>query len=177
MSLNTSLFLLINASHIPDPITLNIVRAVAELPLWFIPLVLGLLWGKKENRQIVLTSILCALLSVLINVTIGHIWPMPRPFVVGIGHTLVPHAASASFPSDHAVLTWSVAFTMLMESRLRKIGILLSVAGLAVAWARVYIGVHFPVDMLGALVVAAVSAWVVTRLQLVQRFTNARKQS
>ena len=174
MSLNTSLFLLINASHIPGVIPLYVARAIAEIPIWFVPLILGLLWGKKENRQLVLSCLLCAGLALLINITIGHIWPMPRPFVEGIGLTLVPHAASASFPSDHAVLTWSVGFTMLMAPRYRKVGILLSVAGVAVAWARVYIGVHFPVDMLGALVVAAVSAWIITRLQIIQRLTNVR---
>lgn len=174
MSLNTDLFLLINASHIPGAQVLYIARAMAEIPLWFIPLVWGLLWGKKEHRPIVLSAVLSAGLALLISVTIGHIWPTPRPFVVGIGHTLVPHAANASFPSDHAVLTWAVGFTMLMAPCYRKVGILLTVAGFAVAWARVYIGVHFPVDMLGALVVAAVSSWIITRLQIIQRLTNAR---
>jgi undecaprenyl-diphosphatase len=174
MSLNTSLFLLINASHMPGTLALYTVRAVAEIPIWFIPLVFGVLWGKKDNRQIVISSVLCAGLALLINVTIGHIWPMPRPFVVGIGHTLVAHADSPSFPSDHAVITWAVGFTMLMVPRYRNVGYLLSAAGVAVAWARVYIGVHFPVDMLGALVVAAISAWIITRLQIIQRLTNAR---
>lgn len=174
MSLNTSLFLLINASHIPGTPALYIARSIAEIPLWFIPLVLGLLWGKKENRITVLTTLLSAGLALLISVTLGHLWPMPRPFVVGIGHTLVPHAASASFPSDHAVLTWAVGFAFLLAPGYRKVGILLSVAGVAVAWARVYLGVHFPVDMLGAAAVAILSAWVITHLRIIERLTLTR---
>ncbi|MDN4571705.1 undecaprenyl-diphosphatase, partial [Pandoraea cepalis] len=38
--------------------------------------------------------------------------------------------------------------------------------GLLVAWARIFLGVHFPMDMVGAAVVAAVSAWLVTRQML-----------
>lgn len=37
-------------------------------------------------------------------------------------------------------------------------------AGVAVAWARIFLGVHFPFDMLGALLVAALSAALVTPL-------------
>ncbi|WP_176504263.1 undecaprenyl-diphosphatase [Enterobacter sp. CC120223-11] len=160
----------------PAPLALNIVRAMAELPLWLLPLTTVWLWRKKENRLLVMTAVLSAAFALLINVTIGHVWPTPRPFVVGIGNTLVAHSASASFPSDHAVLIWAFAFTLMMTARLRTAGAWLFTAGLAVAWARVYLGLHFPVDMLGAFVVALVSAWIMTRMQIVQLLTSARKK-
>ena len=85
---------------------------------------------------------------------------MPRPFMVGLGHPFLAHVADASFPSDHLTLWWSVAFSLLLHKRTRWAGGLLAVAGLPVAWARIYLGVHFPLDMLGAIVVAVASAGV-----------------
>jgi undecaprenyl-diphosphatase len=40
----------------------------------------------------------------------------------------------------------------------------MALTGIAMAWARVYVGVHFPLDMLGALVVAMFSAWLSWRM-------------
>jgi undecaprenyl-diphosphatase len=39
-------------------------------------------------------------------------------------------------------------------------GLALAMLGVAVAWARIYVGVHFPFDMAGAALVAAFSAWL-----------------
>ena len=39
----------------------------------------------------------------------------------------------------------------------------LALAGVPIAWARIYLGVHFPFDMLGAIAVAAVGAWLALR--------------
>lgn len=50
-----------------------------------------------------------------------------------------------------------------MHRRPRWAGLLLAVLGLPVAWARIYLGVHFPLDMLGAAIAAALSAWLCLR--------------
>lgn len=35
--------------------------------------------------------------------------------MIGLGHTLITHAADSSFPSDHLTLLWAVAFSFLMH--------------------------------------------------------------
>ena len=45
----------------------------------------------------------------------------------------------------------------------RVAGITLALLGLPMAWARIYLGVHFPLDMVGAALVAALSAWLALR--------------
>lgn len=42
-------------------------------------------------------------------------------------------------------------------------GVASALLGVPVAWARLYLGVHFPFDMLGAVAVAALSAWLTLR--------------
>ena len=83
--------------------------------------------------------------------------------MIGLGHTFIPHAADSSFPSDHLTLLLAVAFSFLMHRRLRVAGRTLAFLGLPVAWARIYLGVHFPLDMIGAALVAALSAWLAFR--------------
>ena len=46
---------------------------------------------------------------------------------------------------------------------LRGVGLAVLVAAGMVAWARVFLGVHFPLDMLGSVGVAAISTAVVLR--------------
>jgi undecaprenyl-diphosphatase len=43
-----------------------------------------------------------------------------------------------------------------------RYGIAILLAGLAVAWARVFVGVHFPLDMAGAVIVASVALFLLT---------------
>lgn len=84
------------------------------------------------------------------------VWWHPRPFMIGLGHSYLQHASDSSFPSDHATVFASVALTMLLH-RLWSVGIATLFAGLVVAWARVFVGVHFPLDMAAAAEVACVS--------------------
>ena len=55
---------------------------------------------------------------------------------------------------------WSVAFSLLLHGKQRGAGLWLALLGLPVAWARIYLGIHFPLDMVGAALVAAASAAV-----------------
>lgn len=48
--------------------------------------------------------------------------------------------------------------------------------GIPIAWARIYQGVHFPLDMLGAAMVATLSAWLAlqgARLYLISSYRLA----
>ena len=83
--------------------------------------------------------------------------------MIGLGHTLIPHAADSSFPSDHLTLLWAVAFSFLMHRSLRLAGMALALLGLPVAWARIFLGVHFPLDMVGAALVAVLCALLALR--------------
>jgi undecaprenyl-diphosphatase len=92
---------------------------------------------------------LVALLGVAANQAIGALWPHPRPFMIGLGHAWMPHAADSSFPSDHMTVFAGVGLTLLFDGAVGW-AILALLVGASVAWARVFLGVHFPPDMAGA---------------------------
>ncbi|MDB5769207.1 MAG: ybjG [Collimonas fungivorans] len=158
--LNHSLFLLINASTHPSPFLLHAALACAEWLIFLIPagLLLGWLRGGEQTRKLMLEAAVCGIVALSASMLIGTLWPHPRPFMIGLGTNFLEHAADSSFPSDHLTLQWSAAFSFLLHRRLRKFGLALSLLGLPMAWARIYLGVHFPLDMLGAVLVAALSA-------------------
>lgn len=130
--------------------------------IWVVPVGIGIgwLWGSERNRKVLLEATASGLVGLLISQIIALFWQHPRPFVIGLGHTFMVHAADSSFPSDHLTLLWAVAFSLLLHRRLRLAGLALALLGLPVAWARIYLGVHYPFDMLGAILVAALSAWL-----------------
>ena len=158
--LNRSLFLLINGPAEPGAAMLMLAKLCGGLLVLAVPLYLALAWlrGGEGRRAPLLEAALACALGFLASAALGVLWPHPRPFMVGLGHQLVAHAANASFPSNHLTGIWSVAFSLLLHRRMRRAGLWLALLGLPVAWARIYLGIHFPLDMAGAALVAAASA-------------------
>lgn len=178
--LNEALFLLINAPASPNAILLAIAKVLADQAIWLAPMALLIGWfrGSERTRKLMLEATASGFAGLLINQAIGLFWQHPRPFMMGLGHTFVPHVADSSFPSDHLTLLWSIAFSFLMHQRPRFAGVVLALLGLPVAWARIYLGVHFPLDMVGAALVAVSSAYLCFReerwfLDSVYRWTSA----
>ena len=162
---NQSLFLLINATAHPAVAVVMLAKLCAKYLILLMPLTLlvGWLRGTGNTRKLMLEAAASAILAIFIAFIINLAWPHPRPFMIGLGHQLLPHAPDSSFPSNHLTLMWSVAFSLLLHAESRAAGALLALLGLPVAWARIYLGVHFPLDMAGAAVVAAFSAWLCLR--------------
>ena len=163
--LNHALFLWLNAPEYPSTLMLAIATFFAEYAIFALPVTIGFAWlrGSEHTRKVLLEATASGLAGLLINQVLGVAWQHPRPFVIGLGHTLISHAADSSFPSDHLTLLWAVAFNFLMHRSPRLVGITLALLGLPVAWARIYLGVHFPLDMIGAALVAVLSAWLACR--------------
>jgi undecaprenyl-diphosphatase len=161
--LNKALFLLLNAPAHPHAVLLAVAYGLAEWSVWLIPLTLTIGWlrGGDRIRRLMLEATASGMAGLLINQLIGMFWKHERPFMAGLGHTFLSHAADSSFPSDHLTLIWAVAFSLLLHRRPRYAGLSLALLGLPVAWARIYLGVHFPLDMAGAALVALVSALLV----------------
>lgn len=158
--LNQTLFLWLNAPEHPSALVVTFATFSAEWLIWAVPTLISIGWmrGNESTRKTLLVVTASGLLGLLTNQIIGLAWSHPRPFMIGLGHTLIPHVADSSFPSDHLTLWWSAAFSILLTQEWRRAGLALALVGLLIAWSRIYLGVHFPLDMLGAIVVSALSA-------------------
>jgi len=164
LSFNQDLFLAINsyAGHSPLWDALGI--ALAEgLQYFFIAVEVWLYFFAKRKEEALL-AFYTVLLGMGISKLISLIYFHPRPFMDGLGTKLVHHRADSSFPSDHTTFMASIAMALLFLPTTRRLGgwlLLLSVIG---GMARVYVGVHYPLDILGGLGVGLISAGIVVAL-------------
>jgi undecaprenyl-diphosphatase len=153
--LNQDVFLALNASPDSPGWQIGAATLIANYLIYAIPLLLAAMWltGDERWRGLSIRAFLVTMLGIASNQLIGALWQHPRPFVIGIGHTFLPHAPDASFPSDHATVFASVGLTLLLDS-MYPFGVLTVAIGVTVAWARIFLGLHFPIDMVGAAFVA-----------------------
>lgn len=155
---NRTLFLMINGTSDTPTWLVHTALFCANYLIFVVPVLLAGLWlsGSLRFRRIAVRAFMVSMVALGANQIIGAVWWHPRPFMIGLGHTYLQHAPDSSFPSDHVTVLASVAVTLLLR-RLWSVGAATLVAGLVVAWARVFVGVHFPLDMAGAAGVACVS--------------------
>lgn len=131
---------------------------LAQLLIDLVPA--GMAWAWMRGERVARLDLLGRLLSALLALLVVHIWPQSTPFVLHLGTQLIAHADAPGLPSDYVTEFWSRAMSALMTERLAVWGYPLLAAGLAVGWARVFLGVHFPYDILAALPVAAAGALI-----------------
>lgn len=166
LALNQALFLWLNApAEAPKPIV-DFALAVAIWLVAIVPVLLVALWIWRpvRNRAGLIVTALAAAAALGINQLLGLLWYEPRPFMLHVGRTLMAHAPDNSFPSDHATLMLTVAFGLMTTRAAPRWGMTVLFAGLAVAWSRLYLGVHFPIDMAASAIIAIACACVAVQL-------------
>lgn len=162
-ALNQALFLHINGQPGAPLWQVNMALGFAKYLILAIPLLLAgfWLWGSRFRRELALKATLVTGFTLLLNGLTSLVCYHPRPFAMPLGHTFISHVADSSFPSDHMTVFVSVGLTLFF-ARTRGLGALLLLSSIGVAWSRIFLGVHFPLDMLGATLYSSVSYAVVT---------------
>ena len=105
------------------------------------------------------------LLAVAINQPIVNAVAEKRPYF-RLPHVelLISRSADYGFPSDHATMAGAVAMGLLFAHR--RLGILTWCAAVVLAFSRVYVGAHYPQDVLAGLALGALVTglgWLLVR--------------
>lgn len=98
------------------------------------------------------------LICLLGSFILGSMFYENRPFVDHTVVLIVNHAADASFPSDHAVGTMALACGILYYRW--NLGTWMVYGSILVGISRVFVGNHYPGDILGAFILV----WILTAL-------------
>ena len=194
LHIDTEILLAINGWHAPWADTLMwIISAKATwIPLYL--LLIGLLvW---RYRKPAMTSVkwlqrvpACVVMIVVIGLAVGaadfiasgilkELVARPRPTRVpeleGVLHLVNGYRSGRyGFVSSHAANTMAVAllFSLIWSNKIATCGLMLWVA--ANCYSRMYLGVHYPTDILGGLIVGSLVAvggyWLLGRCRLVER--------
>lgn len=128
-----------------------------------------LLICKKHRREGI--AVLLALLIgfIITNLLLKNIVARPRPYtLLNELEILIKAPSDYSFPSGHTCSSVAAALTMLKLSD-KRIGIAACILAVLIAFSRMYIGVHYPSDVLAGAVIGAfaafLSVWMVKKLK------------
>ena len=194
LHIDTEILLAINGWHAPWADQLMWI--VSKKTTWFAlyGLLIGLLINRyhkpSANAVCCLQKVpACVVMIVVIALAVGAAdfiasgilkdWvARPRPSRVpeleGMLHLVNGYKSGQyGFVSSHAANTMAVAllFSLIWRNKIATVGLMLWVA--ANCYSRVYLGVHYPTDILGGLIVGSLVAvggyWLLGRCRLVER--------
>ena len=160
---NKWLFLLINAET-DDPrygIFAAILIAEYLVAVMLLVLAVYLVFKHRHNKQVYIGVIASILIGILITYLMRKGIHHPRPFSLNIGTNFLEHSRSSSFPSKHQTPVFAAGVFLCLLPQTRKFGLIFLGFSFAVAWSRIYLGVHWPIDMLGALMVGLTASLLV----------------
>lgn len=93
----------------------------------------------------------------VVTPTIRYFWPVERPFaVLSDVMRLIPHEATASFPSGHAAFFFALSTSIWFYNR--RLGIWFFAVSAAISVARIIAGVHWPSDVLAGAILGVMTA-------------------
>jgi undecaprenyl-diphosphatase len=147
----------------------------------------GLVWialaaavALRNGLPVLRTTLLVAgtvwltdLITLVVKLSVGR----PRPFeVLPEADPLIVASVGPSFPSGHASM--SAAGAIVLSSLAPRLAPLLALLAVVVTVSRVYVGVHFPLDVLaGAALGTVVGTAVVLGLRRLPRTSGALRRS
>ncbi|WP_010167856.1 phosphatase PAP2 family protein [Candidatus Epulonipiscium viviparus] len=119
-------------------------------------IIVALYWCVDKDFAYKLVFIV--LVNALLTSCIKAIVRKPRPFELGIVRPLRVHTASGySFPSGHtstAASFWGGAYSLIKNKSMLIVAVIMT---LFVGFTRLYLGVHFPIDVIGGILVGIIS--------------------
>jgi membrane-associated phospholipid phosphatase len=144
----------------------------AGLVAMVVLLVVGWLLARRRDDapKAVATAFLCgasAVIALGINHFLSNAVARARPFVrFPHAETLISRAHDYSFPSDHCMIAGAFAAGLWLVDR--RLGAIATVLAVALAFSRVYVGVHYPGDVaVGLLLGAAIALGICLGLRRV----------
>ncbi|MCZ2497235.1 phosphatase PAP2 family protein [Xylophilus sp. Kf1] len=158
---DTSLFLWLNAGASPHVALVSFATFMSDIApsMAGIGLLVTAVVGGPALRRTVVRCLLGMMLSWLVVSMLRRGFPMPRPAALNLGWQWMAHSNSSGFPSHHAagaLACWAgLAISPALRAR-PAWGLAGLVVALSIAWSRIFLGVHFPRDV----VVGAAIGWI-----------------
>lgn len=174
--LDKELFLYLNnlGSESWDSFWLFVTNKISSIPLYLILLYLSYrqLGIKKTLLLLITTALLITCTDQLANFFkngVQRLRPCYDPEVSELMRLVKSYCGGRfGYFSAHAANSFAVAFffTYLLGSKFRYIGIFLIAWAVFIAYSRIYIGVHFPLDVLTGVVIGLILSWLFAKLYI-----------
>jgi undecaprenyl-diphosphatase len=169
--LDQQLFLYLNSFN--SPFCDQVMHAISDKIIW-IPLYLAILiyLGIKYKRKffvlllfIILAATMADQLSVIIKNLVQRPRPCHEPALDGLVHMFNNECGGLySFVSSHATNSFNVALLSLLLIRKRWFTISIIIWAAVIGYSRIYLGVHYPGDVICGSILGALVGWLNYRL-------------
>jgi undecaprenyl-diphosphatase len=116
---------------------------------------------REKNQRIVLTTMISIGIASALMVLCNHLYFRTRPFdslPAGSVNLLFYQPTDSSFPSNYAAVLFAAAIPILIKNR--KYGYWLLALAVLSSFGRVYIGIHYPLDVLAGAAVGTVACFI-----------------
>ena len=135
-------------------------------------LVIIYFFNKKQiYLYVALSATLVNGISALITSTLKILIERPRPYKIdALIDTPLINSGGFSFPSGHTTEVFALFFTIIFLLKNKFLSALFLVWALLIAYTRMAFGVHYPVDILGGIIVSAVTAGVWVKFQPLKKW-------
>jgi undecaprenyl-diphosphatase len=177
-SLDVSMAKALHTSAAHSPTFDSMVAVLTALPLRLMPFMAALwaMWFAAQNRadarRLVIQALVAGAIALVLSRMMQGMLPYrPRPFHNSeLGLVIPPEMGAqlqrwSSFPSDHAAMVFALLTPVF--AKWWKLGAALVFWALAmVCLPRLYIGFHYPLDLIGGAVFGVFAAIVVGRLDV-----------
>lgn len=160
LQLDGELLVAIQGLHMSwlDPIV-SFYTKLGDAGLLWIALSLAMLFHKPTRKAGALA--LCAMILGLIvtNLTIKPLISRPRPWLDWPIVPLVTEKDPNSFPSGHTCAAFAAAMVWVRTLPQRRDRVIVAVMAVLMGLSRLYVGVHYPADVLAGAVIGSLCAW------------------
>lgn len=142
----------------PSIVLIDTAKYMIVFPLAMV--VMDLLRAPADMRRILLKrGVLASVIAIALAKIGGALYYDPRPFAAHHFTPILSHAADNGFPSDHTLLAFTCVFLLFSQLSITET-ILAGLAAMLVAFSRVRIGLHSPLDIAGSILFAAIAVGV-----------------
>jgi len=169
-NIDTHLFLSLNGMH--SPFFDAFFTLFTSMETWFPLYILFLIIIFKKYRQqgvwillfFIMTIVLSDQLSGLIKDTVQRFRPSQEPLLAGKVNVPSGEGGLYGFVSGHAANSFALTFLLGFLSRNRKLFSILFFWSIVICYSRIYVGVHYPLDVICGGTLGALIGWGMYKL-------------
>jgi undecaprenyl-diphosphatase len=165
--IDTQLFLYLNSLHANwlDPVMALITRRDTWFPAYLI-LIFWLIYKQKKQAAFTIIAIILAvalsdqICSSVLKPLVHRLRPCHEPGLTGLIHMVTDCGGQFGFCSSHAANSFALATSLFLFFKGNVYTYWLFLWAIIISYSRIYVGVHYPIDVLAGGLIGAFFAYL-----------------